>query len=328
MSRAVKAPWLLFIHQIPKDPAYLRVKIGRRLSAVGAVAIKNSVYALPNTDGCREDFSWLRREIVDGGGEAGLFEASAVEGLVDDDLERMFRDARVVDYQRLSDKLREFEASGHVTTSHARQALLSDISRIEEQLGEIERIDFFSQHEAALLRGRLKALRQGLEQRNSPVQGAERAGRLPIAEYQGRTWLTREGVKVDRVACAWLIRRFIDKKPKFRFVDQARHVPKKGELRFDMPEGEFTHEGDLCSFEVMCRRFGLASPGLMRIAEIIHDLDIKDGRYGHPETEGVRVLIQGLIAQHSADGARIDSAAALFDALFAADQGKSAKPKR
>ena len=95
----------------------------------------------------------------------------------------------------------------------------------------------------------------------------------------------------DGLACAWLIRRFIDKKPKFRFVDAGAYVHKKAEQRFDMPDAEFTHEGDLCSFEVLCKRFALSQPGLMRLGEIIHNLDVKDSRYARPEPSGVGVLI-------------------------------------
>jgi hypothetical protein len=320
------APWLLLIHQIPKDPAYLRVKIGRRLSAVGAVALKNSVYLLPNRDSCREDFSWVRQEIVGGGGEAAVFEANAAEGYSEDDLERMFREARTADYQALGERVRSIESTASSANPPARQAALSDIARIEERLGEIERIDFFLQHEARAARERLAKLRGVLEQR-VPKPETPRA-LLRRADFEGRTWVTRTGVKVDRVACAWLIRRFIDRKAKFRFVDVAEYRHKSSELRFDMPEGEFTHEGDLCSFEVLCKRFALNELGLARIGEIIHDLDVKDGRYGRPETEGMRVLIQGLVAQHASDVARIDAASTLFEALLASDQPAPRRKKR
>ena len=320
------ARWLLLIHQIPKDPAYLRVKVGRRLAAVGAVALKNSVYLLPNRDACREDFSWVRREIVDGGGEAAVFDASAAEGLSQDDLERMFREARKSDYQELAERVSALENTASSASPSARQAALSEAARIEERLGEVERIDFFSQLEAKATRERILKVRAALEQRVPKAEPPRTL--LRRADHEGRTWVTRSGVKVDRVACAWLIRRFIDKKAKFRFVDVAEYSHKASELRFDMPEGEFTHEGDLCSFEVLVKRFGLSESGLARIAEIIHDLDVKDGRYGRPETEGMRVLIQGLIAQHASDVARIEAASTLFEALLVADQPAPRRKKR
>ena len=316
MAKAA-ARWLLLIHQIPKDPAYLRVKVGRRLAGVGAVALKNSVYVLPNRDTCREDFSWLRREIVDGGGEAGIFEANTLEGYTHKDLERTFHQVRASDYEAIAERIAALEANVSSKSPPARQAAFADIARLEDQLGEIERIDFFPKQEGRALRARLAQLRAKLDQRR-PAPPPHRAVLSP-ADYQGRTWVTRAGVKVDRVACAWLIRRHIDSKAKFRFVDASDFARKGRELRFDMPEGEFTHEGDLCSFEVLCARFALVSPGLRRIGEVVHDLDIKDGRYGRPETEGVRVLIQGLVAQHASDLARIEAASTLFDALMVSE---------
>jgi hypothetical protein len=325
---AAKRPpgaWLLFIHQIPKDPAYLRVKIGRRLAAVGAVAIKNSVYVLPSSDACREDFSWLRREILDGGGEAAVFEAHALEGLTSAEVERLFREARKADYERLAEKLEKLEREFQSTSSGSRQAALAELGRLMEQVAEVERVDFFSQQEAAALRDRIGLARESVERRHGSP--SPKVPRLRSEDYQGRTWVTRQGVKIDRLACTWLIRRFVDGQAKFRFVDPSQYTPRKGELRFDMAEGEFTHEGELCSFEVLCLRFGIERPEVKRIAEYVHDLDIKDARYGHPETEGIRMLIDGLVATHAADAARIEASAPVFDALCAAAPTSKAKKR-
>jgi hypothetical protein len=107
-------------------------------------------------------------------------------------------------------------------------------------------------------------------------------------QYQGRTWVTRTGVHVDRIASAWLIRRFIDRDATFKFVPAKGYAPEPGEVRFDMFEAEFSHEGDLCTFEVLCARFALAEPGLAAVAELVHDIDVKDGKFGRPETAGTR----------------------------------------
>jgi hypothetical protein len=316
--------WLLLIHQIPADPAYLRVKVGRRLARVGAIALKNSVYVLPATDPCREDFTWTRREVVDGGGEAMLFEATAVEGMTTAQIERLFRDARAKDYAEIESTL---VALGDKKT-HERDSTLAELAKLEEQLREVERIDYFSSGAAEGLRGRLGALRARLGQRMSASSAPAQQTALRAADFQGRVWVTRAGVKVDRLACAWLIRRFLDRDAKLRFVDLSSYVPKRGELRFDMPEAEFTHVGDQCSFEVLCARFGFGAPGLARIAEIVHDLDIKDGRYLHPETEGVRALVDGMVVQHARDEARIEAASVLFEALLAGHGTAAPKRKR
>jgi hypothetical protein len=182
-------------------------------------------------------------------------------------------------------------------------------------------VDFFHVAAGSELSSQIEQLRHALEQRG-PLPDAALRKDLRIADYQGRTWVTRAGIKVDRMACAWLIRRCIDKKPRFRFVDPAKYLPKKGELRFDMAEAEFTHEGDLCSFEVICQRFGVKAPAIVRLGEVIHDLDIKDGRYGHPEREGVRRMLDGIVAQHARDEARVAAAATLFE-LFTSGSSKA-----
>ncbi len=133
----------------------------------------------------------------------------------------------------------------------------------------------------------------------------------------GRTWVTRTGVKVDRMSSAWLIRRFIDAQAKFRFAPSRGYRPGPGELRFDMFEGEFTHEGDLCTFEVLLRRFGLDDRGLRRMAEIVHDIDCKDERYGRPETAGIALIVEGIAGAHAEDEVRLERSAALWDDLHA-----------
>lgn len=309
--------WLVLIHQLPSAPAYLRVKVSRRLAKVGAVALKNSVYLLPSTDGCREDFSWTRREIVDDGGEASVFEATVVEGLTQSEAVQLFREARGKDYEELRDVLEAAAKRAARARPQDRQAVLAELARIDEQLGAIERIDFFPGGVGAQLRAQLTGLRRALDARASHTARPS-SQTLDVENYRGRTWVTRAGVKVDRVACAWLIKRFIDPKASFKFVEWSRYQRRTRELSFDTPEGEFTHEADACSFEVLCRRFGLSSPPLLRIGEIIHELDIKDGRYLHPETDGVRVFMDGLIAQHARDEDRIKLAATMFEALLRA----------
>jgi hypothetical protein len=333
--------WLLLIHQLPGEPAYLRVKVGRRLARVGAVALKNSVYLLPSNDGCREDFSWIRREIVDDGGEASFFEAATIEGLTNAEIERLFRNARVKEYDDLAHELGTLVTSAKLDKPQERQAMLAALARLDEQLSVIERVDFYPAGQADELREKLARARATVELRGGPRSAEPSSPRLRPEDYQSRTWVTRLGVKVDRVACAWLIRRFIDKTATLKFVNAATYTHRGQELRFDMPEAEFTHEGDLCSFEVLCRRFALSAAPLVRIAEIVHDLDIKDARYRHPETEGVRAFIEGVTLQYARDDARVEAASTLFDALLRVqpsgvatkrrrvdDRNKSARAKR
>ena len=152
-------------------------------------------------------------------------------------------------------------------------------------------------------------------------KGGRQAPVIAPTDYQGRTWVTRAGIKVDRMASAWLIRKFIDPGARFKFVPAKGYRPEPGEVRFDMFEAEFTHEGDGCTFETLVQRFGLRAPGLRHLAEIVHDIDMKDGKYGRDEAAGIGQLIAGIAASHPDDEARMERGAALFDDLFTLHEG-------
>ena len=142
-------------------------------------------------------------------------------------------------------------------------------------------------------------------------------GKARLEELRRRTWVTRKGIHVDRMASAWLIRRFIDADASFKFVPARGYKPEVGELRFDMFEAEFTHDGDRCTFEVLIHRMQLRDPALQSIAKIVHDIDLKDAKFGRPETQGIAALIAGIAMAHKEDQARLDRAGALFDDLYA-----------
>ena len=141
--------------------------------------------------------------------------------------------------------------------------------------------------------------------------------RAPDRVPPGHTWVTRAGVFVDRIASAWLIRRFIDPAAQFKFVAARGYQPGADERRFDMFEAEYTHEGEHCTFETLCDRFALTDPALRPIAEIVHDIDCKDDKFGRPETAGVAALLQGIAAATTDDAERLSRGAALFDNLYA-----------
>ena len=136
------------------------------------------------------------------------------------------------------------------------------------------------------------------------------------SEMHGRTWVTRAGVFIDRIASAWLIRRFIDRAAIFKFVSPKGYRRRESELRFDMFDGEYTHEGDRCTFEVLLDRFSLDDPALHAIGEIVHDIDLKDEKFNRAETAGVQSVITGIAAAHADDSERIAQGAAIFDALY------------
>jgi hypothetical protein len=313
--------WLLLIHQLPPKPDYFRVKIWRRLQRIGAVTIKSSVYALPATEPAREDFQWLLREITAGGGDASVCEARFVEGLSDEQLEALFNAARDADYHQLAEDARHAleQPSENPGADRSRDALAAELTRLRRRFTEIVAIDFCNAPGREVAAGLLT----GLEARLRAAEEERPAGALRPEEYRGRVWVTRRGVHIDRMASAWLIRRFLDPEARFRFVDPKAYRHSKGELRFDMYEAEFTHEGDRCSFEVLRDRFGLKAPALAAIAEIIHDIDLKEPRYQRPETAGVDHLILGIAMGHKEDEARLARSAALFDDLCTYFQKKA-----
>jgi hypothetical protein len=312
------ARWLLLIHQIPPKPAYFRQRVGRRLQRLGAVAIKNSVYVLPHTEQTQEDFQWVAREIASDGGEATICRATFVEGLRDDQVEALFHAARDADYQQLAEEARELVSDLPPRLGRddeRRPALEADLARLRKRLGEIAAIDFFASSGRVAAEAALDGFERRLR-RNPPAPEPEADGKLTTEDYRGRTWVTRKNVHVDRIASAWLIRRFIDRDARFAFVAGQGYRAAADELTFDMYEGTFTHVGDACTFETLVDRFALAEAGLGAIAEIIHDIDVKDGKFARAEAPGIAALIAGIAVAHRDDERRIEIGGAMFDALF------------
>jgi hypothetical protein len=325
--------WLLLIHQIPPKPDYLRVKIGRRLQRVGAIAIKNSVYALPLTPDALEDFSWIAREIEEGHGEAFISEASLVgHGLTDDALRARFNDARAAEYREiLTDARRLLKRAGKPGRSRGRsvrdaaapaaaasadgerRSLEQEIAKLRRRYEAVNAIDFFNAAPRTALAGVLHELEQAVHRlhAHAPAEQAPRS-------IDGATWVTRRDVRVDRIASAWLIRRFIDRRPRFIFVDAKRYVHTPGELRFDMFDAEYTHTGDACTFETLVGGFVSHDAALREIAEIVHDVDCKDGKFRREEAGGLARMIAGIAKLAASDEERLKRGAMLFDELYAA----------
>jgi hypothetical protein len=315
MADSSEARWLLLIHQIPPRPSYLRVKIGRRLQALGAVPIKNSVYVLPRSEQGFEDLQWVRREILAGKGDATACEARFVEGLSDLSVEALFSAAREADYEALAREARRLQGSLKAARrwqpSRAERTS-SALLRLRRRLGEVAAIDFFGAPGRGRVEGILAAVEGSLRTTaDSPAEGA-----TPVGEVRGRRWVTRAGVHVDRIASAWLIRRCIDPEARFKFVCGPDYAPEEGELRFDMFEAEFTHQGEDCTFEVLLRRFGIGEPALKHVAEIVHDVDLKDARFSRPEAAGLDRLVAGIAMRHKDDESRIRDGEVVFEALY------------
>lgn len=298
--------WLLLIHQVPAKPDYVRVKIRRRLRRLGAVALKNAVYVLPRADGTTEDLQWLLREITADGGDAQLAVATFVEGITDAALEAMFNADRDTEYAEIATAARELEAPSS-----------TELARLRRRFEEVAAIDRFTAAGREAAEHALAALDARVRQSATPEAALARADER-LERPSGRTWVTRAGVHVDRIASAWLIRRFIDPDARFKFVEgKPGYDPETGELRFDMFEGEYTHEGAQCTFETLLARFALDAPALVALGEIVHDIDLKESTFARAETAGVAAMINGIVATVADDATRIERGAALLDGLVA-----------
>jgi hypothetical protein len=293
--------WILFMPTIPAKPASVRVKIWRRLQAIGAVNLRGAVYALPNRDECVELFEWLAKELRSLGGQASLCEGRFVE-------------ARSAEYARVL-----VAAKALATKLKARRIPADRLSAITEQHGklsqrfaEIVAIDFLDAPGRVAAEELLAAIQRSISRDGTSGSASSLE---QVARPRGATWVTRTGVHVDRIASAWLIRRFIDPQARFKFVPAKGYVTSAGELRFDMFEAEFTHVGDRCTFEVLIERMGLADPALNAIGEIIHDLDLRDHKYGREEAAGVRSAVDGICTIAHDDDQRIAAASAMLDGL-------------
>lgn len=311
--------WLLLIHQLPAKPAYLRVKVWRRLQALGAVTVKNSVYALPANEQSQEDFEWLLKEITEGGGEGLICEARLAGGLSDQEVRAMFDAARDADYDTLAKEARGLgEALAGAPDATAHVDVRAKLARLRAESARIVTIDFFGANGRETVDG-LLAMLDRLAQEVGPMQSLQQEASATgdgTGALTGRVWVTRAGVHVDRIASAWLIRRFIDPQARFKFVPAKGYLPEPGELRFDMFEAEFTHEGDRCTFEVLLMRAGLSDPALAPIAEIVHDIDLKDGKFGREEASGIARLVEGIAVANQDDHARIERGAAVLNDLY------------
>jgi hypothetical protein len=230
------------------------------------------------------------------------------------DIVALFQQARDSDYRELNEEISAIDRE--IKTSHkngelATSGVAARVSKLRQRLTDIQAIDFFSSPAGS----QAESLVSGIETRirEAPIRKARKSGEVA---YTARTWVTRKGIHVDRIASAWLIRRFIDPKARFKFVNGKGYRHEPGELRFDMFDAEFTHEGSLCTFEVLIDRLNIKDRALTPIAEIIHDIDLKESRFARPETAGFALMVNAVCTAHKEDEDRLERGAAMLDDLY------------
>ncbi|HYJ88658.1 MAG TPA: chromate resistance protein ChrB domain-containing protein [Pyrinomonadaceae bacterium] len=318
--------WILLIHQLPPKPTNLRVRIWRKLQRVGAVAIKNSVYVLPATEATHEHFQWLKQEIESAGGEASVFRADSVEGTTDEEIIAAFRKARddefaavSAQFDGLTGAIREQSRGKHLSAGRL-SAHEAEIDKLHAELERIATNDFFNASLRATAFSAFERCQKAIQAAQGPTRKAalsqKNRGTLDVAKYQGQRWVTRRNLHIDRLATAWLIKQFIDKSPRFYFVADAETV--EGAIPFDMFGSQFTHHGEDCTFETMLKQFALTeSKGLSELAEIVHDIDLKDDKFHRLEAAGLNAIIDGLSKVLRDDRKLLQQTSIVFDGLYA-----------
>jgi hypothetical protein len=307
----------VFVHQLPPQPSKLRVNTWRRLQQIGAIALKGSVYVLPDTPNTREDFEWLKTEVKSAGGDATLFAAENLDAWADDELVEEFRRNRQDAYADVS---REVEATlNRMSAARRPRRLDTPLHRLldafRQRLAAIEAVDFFAAAGRDRALAALKDLEDKMTTASPPKTDMATDSAAARTRFQGRLWVTRFRPGVDRMSSAWLIRRFIDPQAKFGFAADRESVP-DGAVAFDMFGVEFSHQKNGCTFETLCTVFGLDDPVLSRIAAIVHDLDLKETRYGAPECSTVATMIEGLRLSYEDDHALLAQGMTFFESLY------------
>lgn len=297
-SRALASTWLLLVFNLPSKNPSARVEIWRKLKKLGALPLRTSGYLLPNNPANQERFEWLAAIIRKNKGEASVAQVTSFDGLSHETIAQLFLEARNKDYQQLINLL-----------SKRRAHKPGQLAMIRRRLTEIAAIDFFASPLGKRVESMLDAADHGLTTAN----GKGRARR----EFLNRSWVTRPRPGIDRVSSAWLIQRFIDPNARFVFAPDPRQFP--GSVPFDMFTAEgFGHRGDNCTFETLCREFSIKDRKVRTIAQIIHDADLDDEKFGRAEGLGLDRVLTGWARQQISDDELLRRGIELIEGLYAA----------
>ena len=303
---------LLLIVSLPPNPSSLRVRVWRRLRAVGAVALKRTVYLLPDTPDHYEHFQWLTQEIQREGGEATLLRVDQIENMSPQDVIRLFHEAREPEFRRLAGRYRKLLQNLDRKSASTSKRVQADLAQLEREYEKLRELDFFDAPAGA----EVERLREAIAMRTRPSEEPRRREKATgdLRELRGRQWITRRRPHVDRLASAWLIKRFIDPEASFLFAD-PKDFP-SGAIPFDAPGAEFSHVGEDCTFETLLKRAGLRDRRLTRLAEIVHEADLRDGKFPRDEARGIDLVIRGLLAANADDHQVLEHGLALFEGLY------------
>jgi hypothetical protein len=294
--------WILLMFNLPTKRASERVEVWRKLKRYGALPLESGGHILPNTPQTLEHLEWLAAVIRKSAGQASVLHVHSVDDCPDSELRRRFVDARSKDYEHLQSELRALK-------SRARPGALG---RLRKRFTEFSAIDFFN----SPLRSRVEAM---LARAEDPASESQSRAKRVKKDYLNRTWLTRPRPGIDRVSSAWLITRLIDKNAKFIF--DSNPAPHPNAVPFDMFQGGgFGHRGDDCTFETLCKEFGIRDPRVQAIARIVHDADLEDEKFGRNEGVGLDRVLVGWATQDVSDDELLRRGMQLIDGLYSSQQ--------
>lgn len=301
--------WLALILSLPTENATARQRVWRALKASGAAVLRDGVYLMPLRDECQTTLDGLAAEVSEAGGSAYVLRVEEPEPA---NFRAMFD--RAEDYRTLLADLSRARAALNTDTA---QEVLKQARKLRKAFATLAAIDFFPGEAQQQMDQGLQELELACARALSPDEPhawESVINPLSPSDYRGRTWATRQRPWVDRLASAWLIRRFIDPEAKVLWLATPADCPAEA-LGFDFDGATFSHVGSLVTFEVLAASFGLTQPAIVRLGSLVHYLDVG----GIPPTEaaGIESVLAGLRATLLDDDQLLAAASALFDGLLA-----------
>jgi len=310
---------LLLILSLPTENTAARMRAWRSLKASGAAVLRDGVYLMPERPSCRVTLETIASGLNQNGGSAYVMEVAPPPDL---DVPALFN--RQADYAALLTEIGEARAR---LDDVSLQDVLKQARKLRKAYAGLVEIDYFpgeAQGQTDLALSELEQACARVLAPDEPHATGHPVAQLAVADYQGRAWATRRRPWVDRLACAWLIRRFIDPKAAILWLAAPEDCPPDA-LGFDFDGATFTHTGNRVSFEVLQASFALELPALLRLGQLVHYLDV--GGVQPPEAAGVESVLAGLRKSIENDDLLLQAACAVFDGLLLSLQGEAANPK-
>jgi len=257
-------------------------------------------------------------------GEGAYTRIKHIDTMKDPEIIALFNQQRANDYKTIGKALdnieRRLSSIKQGGKAQNTKVLSDQFRKLLKEYEEVKRVDFFSSTMGQALNERIKRVDGGINKLSGTETEKESLVTIScrvVDDYQGKVWVTRKKPFVDRMASAWLIKKFIDKNASFDFIDEKDiDAVGRNSIVFDMRGGEFTHVGNLCTFEVLIKSFGLKDKTLKKIAEIVHDLDMKDDKYKPMESKGLEDILIGIRKTARDDGDALEKGMQVFEMLY------------